>query len=146
MKDYFPDTPFWTAYQGRFYGILTWPDVDRFWAAMADSNGDWFVFDTEQTAPKTVALAAELDQTVDAAIALIDTRRDRSHCGAIYVDDHKFPTFIKVFDPSEMGSACNISGIPVLPRWIFSRIKPEDLPTPPPPEKPSLFKRLTSRA
>ena len=146
MTRHFPDTPFWTAYLGRFHGILNWPDVEGFWTEMAASNDDWFIFDSEHAAPDTAASASELAATLTAATTLINTRRDRSHCGAIYVDDIQSPTFIKIFDPAAMGSACNISGIPVLPRWIISRIKPDNVPAPPPPEKPSLFKRLTGSA
>ncbi len=146
MTKRFPDTAFWSTYQGRFSGILNWPDAEAFWASMAASNGGWFVFDTEQAAPDKPASAPELTATLAKATALTNTRRDRSHCGAIYVDDILSPTFIKIFDPAAMGSACNISGIPVLPRWIISRIKPDNVPTPPPPEKPSLFKRLTGSA
>jgi len=146
MTDYFPDTPFWAAYLGRFSGILNWPDVEHFWAVLVVSNDDWYVFDPELPAPNRPASATELAQIITAATALINTRRDRSHCGAIYVDDIASPTFIKIFDPAAMGSACNISGIPVLPRWIISRIKPDDAPAPPAFEKPSLFKRLSRRA
>ena len=146
MPKHFPNTPFWAAYQGRFSGILSWPDVERFWDAMAASNGGWFVFDTEQAAPDATVTGAEFAETLGKATALINTRRDRSHCGAIYVDDIQSPAFIKIFDAAAMGSACNISGIAVLPRWIISRMKPDDVPAPAPPEKLSLFKRLTGRA
>lgn len=138
-----PDTPFWAAYQGRFFGILNWPDVDAFWTHMAAETGDWFVFAPDHPAPDTTATSAELTEMLTKAQALINSRRDMSHCGAIYVDNVKNPAFIKVFDPAAMGSACNISGIPILPRWIISRIKPDDMPPPPKLEKPSLFKRLT---
>jgi len=141
-----PDTPFWNAYQGRFFGILDWPGVDAFWAQMATESGDWFVFDPDHAAPDTTIHGAELMKFLTKAQALINSRRDMSHCGAIYVDDMKNPAFIKVFDPSAMGSSCNISGIPILPRWIFCRIKPDDIPPPPEPVKPSLFKRLTGRS
>jgi len=146
MTKHFPDTAFWAAYQGRFSGVLNWPDVEAFWASMAASSGGWFVFGTEQVAPDATATAAEFAETLGKATELINTRRDRSHCGAIYVDDIQSPTFIKIFDPAAMGSACNISGIPVLPRWIISRIKPDNVPPPPPPENLSLFKRLTRGA
>ncbi|WP_457646580.1 hypothetical protein [Profundibacter sp.] len=141
-----PDTPFWKAYQGRFFGLLAWAEVDAFWASMSGTTGDWFVFDPEQPAPDRVASAADLANVLTKAQALINSRRDMSHCGAIYVDDARNPTFIKVFDPSAMGSSCNISGIPILPRWIISRIRPDDMPPPPEPVKPSLFKRLTGRS
>jgi len=141
-----PDTPFWNAYRGRFFGILNWPDVDTFWTRLSSTPGDWFVFTPEQPAPDTAKTGAELAETLTKAQALINSRRDVSHCGAIYVDDLENPAFIKVFDPAAMGSSCNISGIPILPRWIISRIKPDDMPPPPEPEKPSIFKRLTGRS
>lgn len=141
-----PDTFFWNAYQGRFSGILNWADVDAFWLRLSAASGDWFVFDLEQPSPDTSATSGELTETLASAHALINSRRDMSHCGAIYVDNVDNPTFIKIFDPAAMGSSCNISGIPILPRWIFSRIRPDDLPPPPEPVKPSLLKRLTGRS
>ncbi len=138
-----PDTPFWNAYQGQFFGLLNWPEVDAFWNHMSETSGNWFVFDPEQPAPDTAANSAELAETLASAQTLINSRRDMSHCGAVYVDDLEDPTFIKVFDHAAMGSSCNISGIPILPRWIFSRIGPDDMP--PEPIKPSLFKRITGR-
>ncbi len=140
-----PDTPFWNAYQGRFFGVLNWSDVDTFWVRMSDTTGDWFIFDPKQPAPDRAASDVELTEVLTKAQTLINSRRDMSHCGAIYVDSLENPSFIKVFDPSAMGSSCNISGIPILPRWIFSRIKPDDMPPPPEPIKPSLIKRLTGR-
>ena len=140
-----PDTPFWNAYQGRFFGVLNWPDVDAFWAQMSVTSGDWFIFNPEKPAPDTAASDVELTEVLTKAQTLINSRRDMSHCGAIYVDSLENPSFIKVFDPSAMGSSCNISGIPILPRWIFSRIEPDDMPPPPEPVKPSLIKRLTGR-
>jgi len=138
-----PDTPFWQAYQGRFSGILNWTEVDDFWGRISAISGDWFIFEPGEPAPENPAATEQLTETLASAQALINSRRDMSHCGAIYVDNVENPSFIKVFDPSAMGSSCNISGIPILPRWIISRIKPDNLPAPIEPAKPSLLKRLT---
>ena len=143
---YLPDTPFWSRYQGRFTGILNWPDIEAFWDAMNASSGEWYVFAPEQMPPKTPASNAEFTGALAAATALINTRRDRSHCGAVYVDDTRHPAFVKIFDPAAMGSSCSISTAPIMPRWIISRVKPDPLPPVPLPAKPGLFKRLAGRA
>ena len=37
------------------------------------------------------------------------------------------PTYIKIFDPHNLGVACGYSDNPPLPGWVVSRIRPEDL-------------------
>jgi hypothetical protein len=123
-----PDTAYWNRYGGRFSGILKWEDLDGFWGRLQSSPDAWYVFDPEQKIPLAAQTSQAFSETVATARALLETRREMSHSGAIYTDHMERPTFVKVFDPSNMGSACNISGQRTMPRWIFSHIPPDPLP------------------
>jgi hypothetical protein len=142
-----PDTAFWRAYDGSFSGILKWQDVDRFWAYLAQNPEGWHVFDPDGDAPDMPMTKTEFARFLTQAKALVNSRRERSLSGAIYVDNMAEPTFAKIFDPVNMGSACNVSGTRTMPRWVVSRIKPDALPKVMEPlSKPGLFGRLVGRS
>ncbi len=109
------------------------------------TGGQWYVFDPSQDAPEMPLSGNELQVALDAAQTLVNQRRELPMSGAVYVDNRETPTFFKVFDPANMGSSCSCSTEPVMPRYIFSQIKPDSLPFAPPPAKPGLFSRLTGR-
>lgn len=121
-----PDTAFWRAYAGRFVGVLGWKDFDALWAHLAASGGEWFVFDPTGEAPE--GPEADFGGVLAEARACVEQVRNRSYCGAVFTDSSDAPSFVKVFDPYQMGAVCGTSGERVLPRWIFSRIAPDALP------------------
>jgi hypothetical protein len=137
-----PDTAFWRAYNGRFAGVPTWEAFDRFWLALRESGGAWYVFNPEIDAPDAPEsdFAAALAEAHD---CVAQVRKMRSYCGAVFADDLAAPSFVKVFDPWKMGGVCGGSGERVMPRWIFSRIAPDPLPLlPQMPEKKGLLARI----
>ena len=139
-----PQSEFWRQYSGRASGILHWPDMDAFWQQLQQTNGDFYVFDPDEDAPGKPLSGAALQASFAEAKALVYSRRNQPISGAVYVDNHDDPGFIKVFDPGNMGSSCNCSTGAAMPRFIFSRAKPESLPLAPPP-KTGLLARLTGR-
>jgi len=137
-----PDTEFWRAYNGRFSGVLKWEDFDALFDRLAASGGAWFVFDPSGDAPD--APLDDLAPVLEEARLCVEQVRNRSYCGAVFADDPANPSFVKVFDPYKMGGVCGGSGDRVLPRWIFSRLRPDPLPLLlDQPAKKGLFARLT---
>ncbi len=130
-----PDTPFWRAYQARASGLLNWPDVDSLWQLLAARPENWFVYDLDKPPPGAPLLAADFAAFLPAAEALVNARRDRSHSGAIYIDNRETPSFIKIFDPTNMGTSCGGDHDMIFPRYILSKLKPDPRPTPPRPKK-----------
>ncbi len=124
----FPDTAFWRLFQGRLFGILTWAQFDAFWPLLSGRAGEWFVFDPLATAPDAPMPAEAFETFLDQARQMLERRRDLSYCGAIYADDLQAPTFVKLFDPMKMGSACAMPGTRIMPRWTLSRLRPDSLP------------------
>ncbi len=140
-----PESDFWQLFSKRASGILQWSDMDAFWAELKHTGGQWYVFDPSQDAPEMPLSGNELQVALDTAQTLVNQRRELPMSGTVYVDNRETPTFFKVFDPANMGSSCSCSTEPVMPRYIFSQIKPDSLPFAPPPAKPGLFSRLTGR-
>lgn len=125
-----PDTAFWRAYQGRASGLLKWEDVDALWPLLAVQSEGWFVYDLETEPPLAPTPGISFAAFLPKAEALVNTRRDRSHSGAIYIDNREAPAFIKIFDPTHMGTACGGDHDMIFPRYILSKIKPEPRPVP----------------
>jgi hypothetical protein len=139
-----PDTPFWAAYQGRFKGVLTWQAFDQLWDRLHASEQAFHVFDLSRKPSDLAATHDEFSAILDEARQMYEPVRRNSYCGAVYADDLENPSFIKVFDPYQMGGVCGDSGMRTLPRWVFSTIKPDPLPeAPEPAPRKSLLSRLT---
>jgi hypothetical protein len=122
-----PDTAFWQYFNGSFSGVLNWEDVDSLWASLTASAKDWYVFDVEKECPEEPLTEKAFLSFLKEALGVVHKRRSRPYCGSIYVDRYEGPEFIKIFDPTKMGTSCSCSGGLVLPRWIVSKMKPDDL-------------------
>ncbi len=140
-----PDTPFWRAYQGRATGLLHWQDVDALWPLLATCPEGWYVYNLEGPPPDTTLAAAEFIAFLPRAEALVNTRRDRSHSGAIYIDNRETPAFIKIFDPANMGTSCGGDHDMIFPHYLLSKLKPEPRPTPAPKKKSFLGKLVLGK-
>ncbi len=140
-KDALPDTPYWRAFMGRFYGLLKWQDVDEFWDIVAASDG-WYAFDLQDDLPNEPLPNGALKAVLETVKTLVNSRRDMSISGAIYADDLTAPRFIKIYDPSHMGSACNTSTARTMPRWILSKLPPDPLPATRAPENKGFLQRI----
>ena len=136
-----PDTAYWRAYQGRASGLLTWEDVDALWPRLAAHPSGWYAYDLETTPPEAPLSGADFSAFLPQAQTLVNQRRDRSHSGAIYIDNRDRPAFIKIFDPTNMGTSCGGDHEMIFPRYILSKIKPDPRPAPRP-EKKGFLGRL----
>ncbi len=141
---FYPDTPYWRAFRGKFSGILDWDAFDAFWERLAAAPEGWFVFDPQGAPPTAVASAETFAEFLAQARPLLEARRRSGLCGVIYADDLNAPGFVKMFDPVNMGSSCSIGGAPVLPKWALSRVAPDALPVPEP-ARPGLLGRVLGR-
>lgn len=117
------------TFRGGFSGILRWPHLDALWQkVLEDANGGWYIYSVGESPPQHPAEAGELRQF----IKWIDERLRREHgedyCGIVYVDSRERPSFIKVYDPKNLGLVCGSSDNPPLPGWTLSKLKPVDLP------------------
>ncbi len=115
-------------FKSKFYGVLRWNQLDDVWQFIFDNKSQgWYVYQTIKNAPQKKLY----DDQLELLIRLIDEdlrqQHDEDYCGVVYVDSLDAPTFIKVFDPKNMGTSCSVGGKSPLPEWIISLMPPTDL-------------------
>lgn len=123
------ETPaFLDAYKGSFTSMMRWPHLDAFWELLSEQADDhWYIYAVGETPPE----AAEPKEKLLAFIKEIDILLHKEHtedyCGVVYADDKANPTFVKIYDPNNLGVSCGFSDNPPLPGWILSKLQPVEL-------------------
>ncbi|KPK67214.1 MAG: hypothetical protein AMJ84_13685 [Acidithiobacillales bacterium SM23_46] len=121
-----PDSPFRTAFRGRFTNLLTWQRLDDFWQVLRTHAGDgWYIYAIGLDVPAAPRGAEDVTRFIDAVDVLLRAEHDEDYCGIVYVDDPGNPGFIKIFDPAHLGVSCGFSNNPPMPGWILTRQPPE---------------------
>ena len=110
---------------GKFHGILRWPQLDALWATVTDDGEPWYFYQVGDQPPQTPLQNEALKKAIDALDSLLRREHDHDYCGIVYADDPATPTLIKVYDPNNLGTSCGCSGEKFIPRWILSRDKPD---------------------
>ncbi len=138
---------FHREFKGTFYGVLRWEHLDELWELLrADAAGDWYVYAVGEKPPEETANADEVLRFVDEVDVLLRKEHEEDYCGIVYVDDPASPSFVKIFDPNNLGVSCGYSDNPPLPGWILSKLPPADLqaPMPQPGNRRRWWQRLFS--
>ena len=111
---------------GRFVGVLRWPDFELLWQAMASGEQDWYVYEPEEGGPPTKPFSAtEMKAFLKTTEAYLRDKCAKDSCGAVYADSLTKPDFVKIYNPRLMGG-CGMGRAP-LPQWLLSRVKPVSL-------------------
>lgn len=123
------ETPieFMQAFRGSFYGLRSWQDLADFWQVLNTQAEDWYVYAIGEAPPQHVLTAKQLQHFITEIDVLLHREHDEEYCGIVYVDSKTAPTYIKIYDPNNLGVVCGFSDNPPLPGWILSRIPPVDL-------------------
>jgi hypothetical protein len=122
--------PFYIAYRGHFFGILRWHQLDTLWEQLnKDQQDDWYLYAVGEQPPTETASVDALQHFIQEIDLLLRREHDEDYCGVVYADSYEETTFIKIFDPNNLGTSCGSSGIAPLPSWILSKIKPINLPS-----------------
>ncbi len=124
MNEVITDT-FHPHYNGRFYGILRWNQLDALWAQVRLQPEGWYVYFVGGIVPDHLASAETVMMFIRELDELLRQDHEHDYCGIVYADDLQQPKMIKIFDPQHLGFSCGSSGKPVFPRWILTRILPE---------------------
>lgn len=122
------DSPYLLACNGRLKGVLGWNDLDAVWAQLRRLNdGGWYVYAVGEAPPTAPASRDQLERfLVEIRQLLLDEHKE-DYCGIVYADDHASPSFVKIFDPNNLGVVCGFSKVPPLPGWTLSRVAPVNL-------------------
>ena len=119
------DTPFYKAYRGRFVGLRTWDDLDNFWQVLKQyANQNWYIYAIGETVPDAPVCSEQLQVFIHEINTLLHQEHQEDYCGIVYVDDKVEPSFIKIYDPNNLGVSCGFSENPPLPGWILSKLAP----------------------
>lgn len=116
------------AYRGRLTSMMQWHHLDDFWNTLRNqATDDWYIYAVGEAPPTTPASKDHLLKFIDEIDALLHKEHDEKYCGIVYADDKLKPTFIKIFDPNNLGVSCGFSENPPLPGWIISKLQPVEL-------------------
>ena len=133
------------SYRGGFSGILRWPQLDELWETLRQqTDKHWYIYAIGETPPEQPSDADQLASFVHEVDKLLRTEHGENYCGIVYVDNRQDPTFIKIYDPNNLGVVCGFSDNPPLPGWILSLDKPVDLEAalPPPGQRRRWWQKL----
>lgn len=109
---------------GSFRGMLQWADLDALWARVRANPEGWYVSLVGVEPVQQAMTPAALDTFITEVDSLLRREHDYSYCGIVYADDPEHPSFIKIYDPHNLGSSCGSSGVRIPPRWVLSRVPP----------------------
>lgn len=123
------DDSFMQAFRGFFTSALRWEDLDHLWQTLlAAADNGWYVYAVGEEPPQSPVDAAHLTTFVKELDTLLRRDHHEDYCGIVYADDMESPSFIKVYDPHNLGSVCGSSSLPPpLPGWVLSRLAPTNL-------------------
>lgn len=130
------ESEFLESFNGKFYGVLRWHQLDVIWDAIRkDSDSGWYIYQTKNQPPRELTLGDEFNTFIEDLDKELRDDHEEDYCGIVYVDDMENPRFIKVYDPSNLGTSCSIAKTAPPPKWIISKQLPEKLATDEPPKK-----------
>lgn len=120
---------FMQAFGGSFTSALRWHHLDALWEVLReDAAAGWYIYAIGEAPPVKAADAQMLLTFIDEIDKLLREEHAENYCGIVYADDLQQPSFIKIYDPNNLGVTCGYSENPPLPGWVLSRIPPVDLP------------------
>lgn len=123
-----PVEPYVEAFRGRFSSLLRWDDLAVFWDTLrAQADDSWYIYHVGDEVPTSTRSKDQLLKFIDEIDALLRAEHDEEYCAIVYADDHQQPSFIKIFDPHNLGVSCGFSENPPLPGWLMSKMPPINL-------------------
>jgi len=128
ISDMGNDSPYLRAYGGLLRGVLRWRDLDALWEKLRHhDDGGWYVYTVSEAPPVAPVSREEFEQFLDEIRQRLLDEHKEDYCGIVYADDLDAPTFVKIYDPGNLGMVCGSSVAPPLPGWTLSRVAPDDL-------------------
>jgi hypothetical protein len=119
------DNPFLDAFRGSFTSLMQWDDLDQFWTTLQSrADAGWYIYCIGEPVPDQPRSASHVRIFIQEVDSLLRRDHDESYCGIVYTDNKSDPTFIKIFDPNNLGVSCGSSKNPPLPGWIMTLLPP----------------------
>ena len=120
--------PFLEAFKGSFTSALRWHHLDALWSNVhQDAAGGWYIYAVGESPPDRPADAVQVVLFLRRIDRLLREEHDEDYCGIVYADDLSEPSFIKIYDPNNLGVSCGYSDNPPLPGWVMCKLRPVPL-------------------
>ncbi|MGB5297456.1 MAG: hypothetical protein WBN48_01860, partial [Thiogranum sp.] len=92
------------AFKGSFSGVLRWEQLDALWQRLRDdAAGDWYLYSVGEAPPTDTVSKYDVIQFIEQVDDLLRREHDEQYCGIVYADDVNAPSFVKIFDPNNLG-------------------------------------------
>ncbi len=114
------------VFNGTLVSLLSWEQLDRFWANL-DPAGGWYLYAVGEARPESAADAQHVSAFIREIDALLRREHHEDYCGIVYTDDPQRPSLVKIYDPNHLGTSCGSGKHRILPGWVMSRMPPSDL-------------------
>ena len=132
-------------FRGSFVSMMRWPQLEAFWKTLRQhADAGWYAYAIGETPPNTPLNESQLNDFITQIDKLLHEEHEEDYCGIVYVDNPREPTFVKIYDPNNLGVTCGYSDNPPLPGWTLSLVPPCDLENalPPPGNRQRWWRRL----
>ena len=91
-------------FRGSFTSMLRWPQLDKLWDTLRQkADAGWYAYAIGETPPTEAISAGQLDVFLREIDVLLRKEHDEDYCGIVYADDTQSPTFVKIYDPNNLG-------------------------------------------
>ena len=120
---------FLDTFTGKFFGVLRWPQLDDLWVKVKEQTLDdgWYLYAVGEEPPTETTKGDKVEAFINELDALLRREHNEDYCGIVYANDLENPSFIKIFDPNNIGTSCSIASTGPLPSWVISKIPPINL-------------------
>ena len=138
---------FLNKYRGFLAGVMKWPELTQLWLNIRNqTESEWYIYAVGDAVPVVPATSGQLHQFIESVDEILHRDHAEDYCGIVYVDDAEQPTFVKIYDPNNLGVVCGFSDNPPLPGWVMSQLAPVDLEQafPPPANRQRWWKKIFS--
>lgn len=120
--------PFYEKFKGSFTSCMRWEDLDDFWEKLEQlANKHWYIYAIGENTPLKPASEQDFKTFITEINSLLRREHEEDYCGIVYADDKENPSFIKIYDPNNLGVSCGFSDDPPLPGWVLSLLPPKPL-------------------
>jgi len=120
--------PYLQAFRGSFTSALRWHHLDALWEVLRqDAAAGWYIYAIGEEPPDSPVDGDSFQRFLAEIDELLRREHAEDYCGIVYADDLRAPSFVKIYDPNNLGVSCGYSDNPPLPGWVLSKLPPVDL-------------------
>lgn len=128
MNNTIAETDYVKKFRGAFINMLRWEQFDRLWETLRNDPADWYVYKLDEPVPEHSMDKTTWPTFLNEMSAQLREHHGEDYCGIVYADNPEQPTYIKIYDPNNLGVVCGISDLPPpLPGWVLSHEPPSTI-------------------